>query len=112
MREAFNEDYTSEIKNSIYQNVDYGIMAFNKFLQGNKKFLENADKCTLTRLLSHSVNTSLFDAAYTPEAVFKAEKLSTNGFGQSIVLITTPHFVSLQVKQIVYTNCQTKLIIR
>ena len=94
MREAFNEDYTSEIKNSIYQNVDYGIMAFNKFLQGNKKFLENADKCTLTRLLSHSVNTSLFDAAYTPEAVFKAEKLSTNGFGQSIVLITTPHFVS------------------
>ena len=59
-----------------------------------KKFLENADKCTLTRLLSHSVNTSLFDAAYTPEAVFKAEKLSTNGFGQSIVLITTPHFIS------------------
>lgn len=94
MREAFNEDYTSEIKGSIYRNVDYGIMAFNKFLQGNKKFLENADKCTLTRLLSHSVNTSLFDAAYTPEAVFKAEKLSTNGFGQSIVLITTPHFIS------------------
>ena len=53
-----------------------------KFLQGNKKFLENADKCTLTRLLSHSVNTSLFDAAYTPEAVFKAEKLSTNGLDQ------------------------------
>lgn len=45
MREAFNEDYTSEIKGSIYRNVDYGIMAFNKFLQGNKKFLENADKC-------------------------------------------------------------------
>lgn len=94
MKEAFNEDYTSEIKGTIYRSVDYGIMEFNKFLQNNNKFLENADKCTLTRLLSYSVNTSLFDAAYTPEAVFKAEKLSTNGFGQSVVLITTPHFIS------------------
>lgn len=92
LNEAIHHDINDTVKSSLYGAIQLGSTSFSRFYLDNKAYFSKVtNRGVLTRLLNSGINGALLESAFTPDAVYQAEQISTNNFGENIVILKTPN---------------------
>ena len=92
--EALENDFPQKTLDLLSKQVTIGTKLFNIFLKDNHKFFSYPQYSSLKGdLLSYSIQKQLSDAAFTPNALYKALPVNVNNYNRSILHIKTDHFI-------------------
>lgn len=91
--EAFNFDFNHNLSSYLCKQVLTATAAFHILLKENSDFFSYPEFSSVKgTLLNYSIERSLYDAAFSADASYKAYQQKVNNFNRSILHLETEHF--------------------
>lgn len=92
--EMLNSNFTPEVKNNIYNNINIAIIALKQILSTNNDFF-NYTKFTsiFGQLQSYAVERQLFLASSLPSSGYVVDNILVNNYGFKVSVLKTSDFI-------------------
>lgn len=103
--DAFKNDFSPKRKLALSRSVLLGSEAYSRFFNDNKDFFSYLEYGPLRgHLLNYSIQRSLYNAAFSPDAMFQAIPENANIYKQSVLHIKTDNFIITTAKTRKWAN--------